>query len=158
MAYPGRYHRPVTVNYRKVLSDNVSALMKKTPELSSHAKLAKRCSTPTRTIGARTIGHLLNWQEGPQPQLDTIIAVAQAFKVECWMLLYPSFDAETLSVAGRIGENVVELAARITGLPEERQQLLMEIFAKDGVPDMQRAVHEPAARRYDPGRAPRAKK
>jgi hypothetical protein len=93
MARPLAQHASVQPNWRKVLAENVSALMEEHPELRSHAKLASRCSTATRRIGARTIGHLLNAEDGPQPQLDTIVAVAEAFKKEPWRLLMPNLGA-----------------------------------------------------------------
>lgn len=97
--------------------------MRANPALSSHAKLAQRCSTPTRKIGARTIGHLLNADDGPQPQLDTIVAVAEAFKLPPWMLLHPEFDASTRRI-DELDAEVIDIARRISvmskgHLPEE---------------------------------------
>lgn len=126
MAQACLYHGSMRINYRRVLAQSVKALMNATPALSSHAKLAKKCSTPTRKIGARTIGHLLD-EDGPQPQLDTLVAVAEAFKVELWLLFLPEFDAKNPDST----REMFELARRIAGLPRERQALLMEIFGED---------------------------
>lgn len=122
-------------NYRKILAENIVALQAANPELGSHAKLAKQCSTATRKIGARTIGHLLNWKDGPQPQLDTIVAVAEAFKLPPWLLLTEDFDAITEKGGLPPEPEVLELARRIASLQSDRRELLLEIFEPPGVPD-----------------------
>lgn len=164
MAYPGPYHRAVATQYRRILARSVAALMRATPELSSHAKLAKKCSTPTRTIGARTIGHLLNADDGPQPQLDTIVAVAEAFKVAPWMLLHPAFDAETKSVGGEVDAGVLEIARKISALSKDSQQVLLEVFHQPAAAQPQREplarikeLHEPRPSEYKPRRTSRTK-
>jgi hypothetical protein len=88
----GRVQR---ANWRKILAEKVREMMRANPNLGSHAKLAVAASRhSTRKIGASTIRHLLNHDDGPQPQLDTIVAVADAFKVQPWQLLVPN-DAPT---------------------------------------------------------------
>lgn len=131
MAQLHAYDAGMKPNYRKILAQNVAALMKSTPALSSHAKLAAHCSTPVRKIGARTIGHLLNFDNGPQPQLDTIIAVADAFRIEPWLLLRPDFDAASKTVRALVLPAMTEVTRRIIDLSEERRDLLFEIFARE---------------------------
>jgi hypothetical protein len=131
----------VASQYRRLLATNVAELMRLNPELDSWAKLAKKCSTPTRKLGASTIGHLLNADDGPQPQLDTVVAVAEAFKVAPWMLLHPEFDAATKSI-GELDAAVLEIARRISGMPKESQHAVLELF-KHSSPAAQR---EPLAR------------
>lgn len=125
------------MNYRKILADNVLALMRQNPELNSHAKLAKHCSTPTRKIGARTIGHLLDWDGGINPKLDTIIAVAEAFKVPPWMLLTPDFDPQH-KIGGRLPPpEVIALAERIL----RNREALGDIFNIELDTDFTRGAH-----------------
>lgn len=131
------YHGPVAANYRKILATNVANLMRLTPELKSHAKLAAKCRTLSgrRKIGPRTIGHLLDAENGPQPQLDTILAVAEAFKVPPYMLLRPDFDAETRTTnTARFTGEVLEIAQSIADMSEEKRALLLEIFATEATP------------------------
>lgn len=149
MAQRGLYHGSVVANYRKILADNVAALMRENPDLGSHAKLAAAMrKIGPREFGPRTIGHLLNAQQGPQPQLDTIVAVAKAFKVEPWMLLREDFDASSKRAGELIPPEVVRIARTIVDLEPERRKLLMEIFAAEGAPDREgaRVVHEASAR------------
>jgi len=147
MAQPPFYDVGVLPNYRKVLARNVAGLMEATPALGSRAKLAKRCSTATRKLGASTIGHLLNEENGPQPQLDTIVAVAEAFKIAPWFLLMPDFDPKNKNLREAPSPAVIELAQRIAGLPQERLELLLDIFGGEGVDDrMAMTVQQPRSR------------
>jgi len=146
----------MSLNYRKILAHNVKALMDATPDLKSHAKLAKSCSTPTRKIGARTIGHLLNYEDGVQPQLDTIVAVAEAFKLPPWLLLTPDFDVPSRGGLDLPAPEVIELARRITSLTSDQRDGLVQLFGEavtdddlhqNGfVPTGKQAVHEDGAK------------
>lgn len=141
-------------NYRRVVAENVAALKLATPSLKSDAKLAAMCSTATRKIGSRTISHLTN-PEGPQPQLDTMVAVAEAFRLPPWLLLMPDFDAKLKGVPDMPAPEIIELARRIAALDPARRELLMQIFG-DAVTDEELhangykapaqapSVHEPA--------------
>lgn len=124
----------VLVNYRKILARNVAGLMEATPALGSRGKLARKCSTATRKIGASTIGHILE-EDGPQTRLDTIVAVADAFKVAPWMLLMPHFDPRSRDVRDAPSPEVIELAQRIAGLTPAKLELLLEIFGGEGAED-----------------------
>ncbi len=154
MAYEGLYHvRMAAAKYRKILADNVAELMRATPELNSHAKVAAKATMwaiKSRKIGARTIGHLLDYERGPQPQLDTIVAVAKAFKVEPWMLLRDDFDAATGTVREADPE-VLDLAGKIAHLEDDKRKLLMEIFASEGAPDPSQrpTLHDDSSQRYE---------
>lgn len=122
-------------NYRKILAKNVEALKSRTPALNSNSKIAKACSAPNRKIGARTIGHLLNANpEAPQPQLDTIVAVAEAFKVAPSSLLDPYFDADR--AAEPIPMAVMDLALNIYALQKEKPEAFANLgLAVEGVSD-----------------------
>lgn len=158
LAHRATYHRGLPNQYRRLLARNVADLMRVTPELGSHAKLAMRCSTPTRKIGASTIRHLLNADDGPQPQLDTIVAVAEAFKVPTWMLLHPEFDAGKRSVGGEMDSEVVDLARKIAVLSQDTQRTLMEVFNRPYTSAEPVAhiseLHEPTPGGRDRGRKP----
>lgn len=132
LARPLRYHSPVSLNYRKILAGNIAALQNVRPDLKSHAKLAKQCSTATRKIGARTIGHVLNAKDGPQPQLDTIVAIADAFRVPAWLLLTPDFDPKGKTGGALPPADALELAYLLTEMPAERRELLLGLFRKEG--------------------------
>jgi len=116
----------MAANYRKILANNVAALMARTPALNSQRKIAKACFAPRRQIGARTIGHLLNTEpDAPQPQLDTIVAVAEAFRVPPWALLSPDFDAESKTV-GELPPEFLEFARRLYA----QRDIVMDIFTE----------------------------
>jgi len=138
------------MNYRKILADNVRALKARSLELHSNAKIAKRCRAGNRKIGASTIAHLLNEQGGVYPKLDTIIAVAEAFKiVPPWLLLTPDFDPDKKTGGDLPDSEVFELALKIHTMTAPEKALLMKIFTKgtpNGDPEDMRAavtLHEP---------------
>lgn len=102
--------------------------MANSSDKNSLDKLATKCFSPGRKIGASTIGHLISERDdAPNPQLDTITAVADAFKVEPWLLLMPEFDAKN---PGN-NQRMLALARRIAGLSKERQALLLDIFGDE---------------------------
>lgn len=110
--------------------------------LNSHEKLAKACTTATRRIGSSTIGHLLN-ATGPQPRLDTIVAVAEAFKLSPWQLLHPDFDPVRKTASGVSSPELISIARRIEIMQEPQRELLLSIFQSSidwqpGMPDRRR--------------------
>lgn len=105
--------------------------MRRNPDLDNPRKLAPRCTTATRKIGARTIAHLVDEKSIVQPQLDTIVAIAQAFRVQPWMLLTPDFDPATKRGGEMPPPEILALAYRIM----ENRGALLDIFGKDTVPD-----------------------
>lgn len=124
------------MNYRQILAANVVALMERNELMSSHAKLARYCSTSTRKIGARTIGYLVNAESKVNPKIDTIIAVAEAFKVAPWLLLTPDFDPKKKTGGAMPSEKALEIARLIDARnPRENQwEVYRSLFVK-GVPD-----------------------
>jgi hypothetical protein len=132
----GRVQRP---NWRKILAEKVREMMRANPSLGSHAKLAVAASRhSTRKIGASTIRHLLNHDDGPQPQLDTIVAVADAFKVQPWELLVPN-DAPAGAAAAEPEARYLALpkdAAAISDLHQLAVDLVSGLRAlNEGLPD-----------------------
>lgn len=121
---------------RSVLARNVKALMQRRDELKTPRKLAPRCSTATRNIGARTIAHLVDLKSSVQPQLDTIVAIAEAFKVPPWMLLTPDFDPEKLTGGAWPSERTMELARYMEAknLTNDELNALIKVFGP-AVPD-----------------------
>jgi transcriptional regulator with XRE-family HTH domain len=119
------------MNLRQIVARNVKALMDANPLLGSHAKLAARCSTPTRRIGARTIGHLLNPQSTVQPQLDTVNAIAEAFRVPAWMLLRADFD-EILKrpLADVLTAEQIEVARRLSEVDRPHLDMLLALVSR----------------------------
>ena len=126
------YHPFMKVNTRKVLVANVRALMKLNPEKGSNAKLSAFCTPPTRSVAARTIGYLLNPDSVHAPQLDTLIAVAEAFGVEPWKLLHPEFNAARPKQAPAL-------------LSREESAALGKLLATVGVSDIEVEKHLPPA-------------
>ena len=79
------------VSTRRILSDNVKALMQADADLSSQAKLAKRAK-----IAQKSISNVLAL-DGPAPTLGTIEAIAKALKTAPWRLLHPTHGVNVLS-------------------------------------------------------------
>lgn len=121
----------IQMNYKEILAKNVTALMDRDEVLNSHAKIAKRCKRTSREISARAIGYMLDTADDRQPKLDTIVAVAEAFKVAPWLLLTPDFDPDKKTGGDLPPPEVIRLALRIHTMPEPERILLMKIFSKD---------------------------
>lgn len=130
------YDGPVTLNYRKILAENVAALRNRNPELGSARKIAKACPVyGKRRIGPRTITHLLETgPAAPQPQLDTIVAVAEVFRVAPWMLMHPDFDADKRTVGDLPAPEIIALARRLASIGKDALQLLGDALS-NSVPD-----------------------
>jgi hypothetical protein len=123
------------MNFKHILAKNIRGLMALNPSLNSHAKLAAKCRElyDLRKIGATTIGHLLDNKDTRQPQLDTIVAIARAFKVTPWMLLSPDFDPAHRTIADLPPADVLELARR---LMENRSALdVLRDALSEAIPD-----------------------
>jgi transcriptional regulator with XRE-family HTH domain len=115
---------------RQIVARNVRALMDASPLLGSHAKLAARCSTATRRVGSRTIGHLLDPNSTVQPQLDTIEAIADAFRVPPWSLLRVDFDPETKQpLVDVLDRDQVEVARRLANVPRAHLDMLLALVS-----------------------------
>ena len=140
----------MALNYRKILASNVRAMMESSDRYNSAAKLAKACHAPKRRIGASTILHLLN-PEGPQPQLDTIIAIAEAFRLETWLLLTTDFDARERTGGRQPSPEVIELARKLEDTQPRLRALALELVHLEA----HHTVHEPAAAYSAPGKPKR---
>jgi hypothetical protein len=119
-------HARVRPNYRKILIENVEALMEADGNLDSHAKIAAAARRAGHKIGKRTVGHLLNAEDGaPQPRLPTIVAVADAFKVAPWMLLMPELGERASAEA-----NTAAQTAASYDVPERRARAIEELHER----------------------------
>lgn len=76
---------------RSTLAKNLRELMEQSPDLDSHAKLAKRAK-----VGSGSIGYMLD-PDGGNPTLHNIAKVAQVWKLEAWQLLHPELPTRVLS-------------------------------------------------------------
>ena len=92
--------------------------------LVTQAALARRCSTPTRQLKQSTIQYLLKEDDPRNPQLDTIVAIAEAFGVRPWQLLDPEFDAASRTGGKLPPPEIIDLAIRLT----KNRELLLQVF------------------------------
>jgi hypothetical protein len=134
-------------DYKKILAKNVLSLMGRSATLNSHRKLASHCSIGNRKVAPRTIGHLLDPDETRQPQLDTIVAIARAFKVPPWALLSPDFDPVTGNVRELPPPEILDLAYALYDNKDVLQALQKDHQKGQ---QSQRALHQPAAKPYKP--------
>lgn len=111
---------------KTVLAHNIKALMERNPELRTARKLAPHCTTATRKIA-----HLLDPKSDVQPQLDTIVAIAHAFRVKAWMLLCPEFDPSNKMADIIPPPEILALAQRIM----RNREAFSEIFGTEPIPD-----------------------
>jgi transcriptional regulator with XRE-family HTH domain len=74
------------VNARAILSANIRKLMDLTPALDTQVKIA---GATRGRVSQKTVSNVLNGA-GPQPTLETLDALATAFRVPAWTLLHPS--------------------------------------------------------------------
>ncbi len=124
----------ISMKLKSILARNITALMERHPDLESHAKIAKRCRELGVKLSARAIGYALDKEDPKQPKLDTVQAIADAFKVQAWLLMAPDFDTDTKRARELPAPEIIKLAYRIAGLNQEKRELLMAIF-DDPVPD-----------------------
>lgn len=119
------------MNLKEILAKNVNALMARNEALNSNAKLAKHCKRLIKNVSPRAIGYLRDTRDSRQPKLDTIEAVAHAFKISPWMLLTPDFDAHTKTGGKLPPPEIIALAERI----HANRDTMMEVFRTDAVTD-----------------------
>lgn len=100
------------LNYKNILSRNVASLMAQS-DYTSAAKLAERCRHVGHPIGKRTIGHLLDPNDAHSPTLETIVAIAAAFRISPHLLLDSRFEATPRAPAPAATPDVLQLAAHL---------------------------------------------
>jgi hypothetical protein len=125
----------MSIDYRQLVASNVRKLKLANPHLSSNQKIAeaaKRLTHGTVKVGARTIGHVTNG-EGPSPSLDTLAAIAAAFRIDVPTLLSP--DLDPTEHAHEDVRRVEELAEALRTLTPELRALLDSILRPDPVKD-----------------------
>jgi transcriptional regulator with XRE-family HTH domain len=125
----------MAIDYRQLVAKNVRALKDANPRLSSNQKIAdeaKRLSRGAVAIGARTIGHVTNG-DGPSPSLETLAAIAMAFRIDLSTLLSPELDPRLHT---QEDVRVVEdLAEQLRTLTPAQRALLQKINSATPVQD-----------------------
>lgn len=107
--------------------------MAKHPDLDNPRKLAARCSTTDRKIGHNTIERMLSPDKTEvQPRLDTLVAVAKAFRLTVDQLLSAALDPEAPNTSAPPPE-VIELARRIWS----NRGALLSVLGPDAVSDQE---------------------
>lgn len=77
-------------NARNALAHNLKRLMANDDRFSTQMKLARIASRPGgKRVAQTTISIMLNPNHPVSPRLETIEAVAEAFKIPAWQLLNP---------------------------------------------------------------------
>lgn len=119
------------MNTRHILARNIKGLMANHPDLDNPRKLAARCSSPDRKIGHNTIERMISPDKSDvQPRLDSIVAVAHAFRLTADQLLSAALDP------GKPHDSVppafiIDLARRLWS----KRELLLDILGPDTVSD-----------------------
>lgn len=125
----------MVIDYRQLVARNLRALKAAHPRLSSNQRIAdeaKRLSHGSVAVGARTIGHVTNG-DGPSPSLDTLAAIALAFRIDVPTLLSPDLDP-ALHTQEDV-RMVEELAEQLRTLTAAQRALLDKINSSTPVPD-----------------------
>lgn len=116
---------------RQILARNIRGLMAKNPELDSARKIAARCSSPERKIGHNTIERMISPDKSEvQPRLDTIVAVARAFKLAPDQLLSAALDPEHPQESVPPA-SIIQMARRLWS----QRHLLFDILGPDAISD-----------------------
>lgn len=125
---------------RIILANNINALMERHEKWKKPRDLAPVCFIGKRKVGWRTIQRVVSppLDSDWSPQLWTIQAIANAFGVDCWMLLCPAFDPTTKNPAPMPSKRAMDLALRVEkrNLNDGEVELLLKLLG-DGVPDEQ---------------------
>lgn len=126
---------------REALANNVKKLMEGSgrngsTDLRTQAKLAARCARISgKSFSQRTIGYLLRPDPSGknQPKLDTIVAIAEAFKVEPWRLLHPTMGSKI--------QDVPELIKRYELASDKDKSIVQQVLEMEPVSDETVAKH-----------------
>lgn len=120
MAGAGAYHRRMPADYRKIFADNVKRLMEANPRFRSGASVAAFTTKPSdgKRVSARTINRIKNGHE-VWPQLDTMIAIADAVKIPLWCMLIPGLDPEDPPGPQVPNAKIVQIAQRLAAMAQE---------------------------------------
>jgi hypothetical protein len=107
--------------------------MERNPELGTPRKLAERCSTAVRKIGHNTIERMMSPDKSSvQPRLDTIVAVAKAFRIQPEQLISPALDPDNPHDSYPPAE-VIALARRLW----EKRDSLLDLLGPDAISDQE---------------------
>jgi predicted RecB family nuclease len=118
---------------RQILARNIRGLMANHPELDNARKLAARCSSPTRKIGHNTIERMISPDKSEvQPRLDTIVAVAHAFRLTADQLLSAALDPEKPNDSVPPA-SIIDLARRLWS----NREVLLGVLGPDAVSDQE---------------------
>jgi transcriptional regulator with XRE-family HTH domain len=102
---------------RQILRDNVKALMKSGIGPTSQMALGKKPGTG----GQPTIGRIVR-DQGENPKLETLAAIADAYGLEVWQLLVAGMDPKNPPVLQPVTKEEKEFWARLRSLYEEVRQ------------------------------------
>lgn len=112
------------MNLKKILVQNINALRRENPGLSSHKQIARAAALHGHIVSSRSIGTLLQEGNPAPPTLATLDAVAHAFNVPAWMLLTADFDALRRTGGKLPTREALDLLQIISDSPALRQLLI----------------------------------
>lgn len=120
---------------KAILAKNIKALMHRHKEWKKPRQLAPHCRIGKREVGWRTIERVVNPSPSADadwwPQIDTIQAIADAFKVPIWMLFTPDFDPEHKTGGALPPPEVIALAERILA----NRDAMQDVFGTTPISD-----------------------
>jgi transcriptional regulator with XRE-family HTH domain len=111
---------------RKVLKENVAALMAASADLRTQLKLSKRSKVSKGTIDRITTA-------GTSVGVDVVAKLAKAFDLEPWQLLVPGLDPKNHPVLRHPTDAEKKLYAKLTSVMEE-----LAAYQADGPPAPQK--------------------
>jgi transcriptional regulator with XRE-family HTH domain len=137
-------------NYRKIFAENLDRLMKAHAQYHSGALLAAHTRKPSdgERVGASSINRLRRGEE-VWPQLDTMIAIAEALRVPLWCLFLPNLDPEHLPGPEIPDASSLQLAEKISHMPKSSREDLRRLFSGEAEETNAFLVHEPKPPHYD---------
>lgn len=102
---------------KRILRDNVRALLASKIGPTSQSALGRKPGTG----GQPTIGRIVS-DEGENPKLETIAAIAAAYELEAWQILVAGMDPKNPPVLQPVTKEQKEFWARLQKLYEEVRQ------------------------------------
>lgn len=110
-----------------VLAENLKKLMAANEPLNSQGKLGKKA-----VVDQTLIGRVL--REGSHPRLDNIQAIAKAFKLQVWQLLYPGLTpGRPPQKLPELSNKALELAKAYDRIADPDQQRRAYAIVKNAV-------------------------
>lgn len=111
-------------NLRQVLVENLEFLRERGPDALSRRKLARKAE-----ISPQTVNNIYR-PDGPSPTVSTVELLAQALRVEPWLLLLPQM--QNLLASGLRPADLLGMLTAFVEADNDGRQLILQVAERAG--------------------------